>query len=275
MKTFYSQHGQDFIVSRCIKKPTSMIEVGCIDGLVISNTYYFEKNFQTKCYLFEPHKDYADLIRKNRPKSEFREYAISNIDNDEGEFFQNFAGTFSNLTNEFENLYNKSSIFGGYEKVQNVKIRTLNSCINELNINSIDFLSIDIEGNDILALEGMDFYNILPTITCIEMGDSLLDCIKYSEYFKQNSKYKYFLILQQDFFAFKYFRDYVKSIFLFKRIKLLNHRYPFEKSKTDLLEKKIIIFGPFMLHRYLKLKNIKYRRFIYRLKKVISIISKS
>ena len=34
----------------------------CIDGLKFSNSLFFEKQYESNCYLFEPHKQYKKLI---------------------------------------------------------------------------------------------------------------------------------------------------------------------------------------------------------------------
>ncbi len=271
-KTYYSQHAQDFLVDSIIKNPKVMIEVGCIDGLRFSNTYYFEKNYDTKCYLFEPHKDYVNLIKRNRPKSIFREYAISNYDNDNGIFYQNYAGTFSNLSDEFKSNYENSAVWGGYEKVENIIIRKLDTCLEEMNIDKIDFLSIDIDGNDILALEGIDLYKIFPTILCIEMNNSMIDFEKYLEHFKKFSHYKYFLVLKQDFIAFKNFNNFLKVIFTFKTIDLFYFKYPFGDKFNKDEYTKIKFNGILMLHKFLSLKYLGYRRFFYRLNKIKNLI---
>tara|TARA_B100001287_G_C22655142_1_gene517296 strand:+ start:83 stop:946 length:864 start_codon:yes stop_codon:yes gene_type:complete len=272
---YFSQHGQDFIVDRLIKNPKVMIEVGCIDGLRHSNTYYFEKNSNSLIYLYEPHKDYTELIKKNRPNSIFKDYAISDHNNDEGHFFQNYAGTFSNLSDEFKSDFEKSPIFDGYKKVDNVLIRTLNFCIEESEIKSIDFLSIDIDGNDLKALEGMNLSNILPTILCIEMNNSLVDYKLYRDYLKTNSKYKYFLVQEQDLLAFKYFSHYLRTIFLFKNINLFYSKYPF--GDTWNTDRKLIyrVNGLMMLHKNFKLQNFGYRQFLYRINKLKKILLNS
>ena len=273
MKTVYfSQHGQDFIVDRILKNPNTIVEVGCIDGLRFSNSYFFEKNYNINCHLFEPHKEMAKLIPQNRPKSTFKEYAISNFDDNAGSFFQNYAGTFSNLSNEFESNYKNSAIWGGYKKVENVKIRRLDTCFKELNISEIDFLSIDIDGNDIYALEGINLHKIMPTVLCIEMNNSMTDFDLYYDYLKNNSKYRYFLVLKQDFFAFKNFKDYLKSIFNYKKVTLFHFKYPFgEYYNTDKYAK-FKVNGFLMLHSYFLLKHFSYRRFFYRLQKLIKIL---
>lgn len=259
-------------MDRLIKNPKVMIEVGCIDGIRHSNTYYFEKNSNSLIYLYEPHQDYKELIKNNRPNSIFKDYAISDYNYDEGHFFQNYAGTFSNLSDEFKSNYEKSPIFDGYKKVDNVLIRTLNFCIEESEIKSIDFLSIDIDGNDIKALQGIDLSKILPTILCIEMNNSLEDYKLYRNYLTKNSKYKYFLVHMQDFLAFKYFSHYLRTIFLFKNIKLFHSKYPF--GDTWNTDSKIIyrLSGPMMLHKSFKLKNLGYRRFLYRVNKLKKIL---
>ena len=61
---YFSQHGQDFIVDNLIKEPKVIIEVGCVDGLVNSNSFFFEKNYDTSCYLFEPIQSIQNKCKK-------------------------------------------------------------------------------------------------------------------------------------------------------------------------------------------------------------------
>ena len=268
---YFSQHGQDFIVDNLIKEPKVIIEVGCVDGLVNSNSFFFEKNYDTSCYLFEPHTKYSKQIPKNRPKSVFYQYAISNKDDDNGIFYENIVGTFSNLSNKFRDRYEHSNLFHGYKKIENIKIRKLDTCLKNLKITKIDFLSIDVDGNDIFVLEGINLFKYKPRILVIEMNDTLSDFKKYIKHIKKSSDYRYFLVLKQDLFVFLNYSDFIKTLFTIKSIKLFNHGYELglkTKSKTKIIK----INGLLMLHDYIKLKNLEYRKLFYRLNKIRKLI---
>lgn len=230
-KKYYSQYGQDFFVDSILKRKKYIVEVGCIDGLKFSNSLFFEKQYESNCYLFEPHKQYKKLILQNRPKSYFRDYAISDHNTDKGKFFASKRGSYSNLSSEFETLYNSSEFFDGYEIQEHIKVRTLNFCFDELELKQIDFLSIDIDGNDLLAIKGLDLKKYKPEIICIEMGDKQRDFKIYLDYFKSHSSYKYFIVFRRDFFAFKKLIYLIKALFINKTINLYSTPHPLDNEK--------------------------------------------
>ena len=66
METYYSQHGEDFLIHKIFKGKTNgyYVEIGCLDGIEFSNTYFFEKiGWKGAC--IEAHHDFiADLKEK-------------------------------------------------------------------------------------------------------------------------------------------------------------------------------------------------------------------
>ncbi len=136
------------------------IEVGAVDGIFISNTLSFEKfGWNTLC--IEPIPIYFEQLINNRKLS--LNYAISDKNSDDVEF------TMFTMNNQ-----NKSSISGlkvderlveshinlglnpTREKIK-VKTRRLDWCIeNHFNHKTIDFISIDTEGNELDVLKSYD-----------------------------------------------------------------------------------------------------------------------
>jgi FkbM family methyltransferase len=142
------------------------IEVGAVDGVFISNTLHFEENgWNVLC--IEPIPSYFEDLKKNRKNA--INYAASSVNSDDVKF------TLVTMNNQ-----NKSSIsglevddrlikthegFGLQPKTETitVKSRRLDWCIeNHFNHETIDFISIDTEGNELDVLKGFDVnkYNI-------------------------------------------------------------------------------------------------------------------
>jgi FkbM family methyltransferase len=137
-----------------------------VDGVFISNTLYFEKlGWNALC--LEPIPDYYNKLRHNRKLA--LNYAVSHINSDDSIF------TIVTMNN-----HNQSSISGleidrrlindhielglnPKEKEIKVRSRRLDWCIeNYFNFDSIDFISIDTEGNELDVLKSFDVnkYNI-------------------------------------------------------------------------------------------------------------------
>ena len=77
--TFYRKHLKKFHGNELLDKKMLnyinfengfYIEMGAHDGLINSNTYYFEKNLNWKGILIEP-SNFFDNLNKNRSKKKF------------------------------------------------------------------------------------------------------------------------------------------------------------------------------------------------------------
>uniref|UniRef100_A0A6C0HAN4 Methyltransferase FkbM domain-containing protein n=1 Tax=viral metagenome TaxID=1070528 RepID=A0A6C0HAN4_9ZZZZ len=93
MNYFYSQQGEDiYIYNNFINKIVpdgTFIELGAVDGVIYSNTKFFEDKLKFSGTLIEPTNQYANLIQ-NRPNCNCYNVAV-NYTNEKVKFLGNFA----------------------------------------------------------------------------------------------------------------------------------------------------------------------------------------
>ncbi|MEI6124939.1 MAG: FkbM family methyltransferase [Pseudomonadota bacterium] len=170
MPNFYSQHGEDFILFEIFKKKADgfFVEVGCIDGRRFSNTLVFEE-LGWKGICIEAHKDYMPLLEKNRPNSFTVHCAVGEKDEEAVTFYANARGSLSTLDKSREKYFkeNYSGWFTGFEP-HTVRKHTLNTVFAKYGVTHIDILSIDIEGYELEALQGLDLQIYQPAVLVIE-----------------------------------------------------------------------------------------------------------
>jgi FkbM family methyltransferase len=170
MKIYYSQNGEDFLIDLLFddKETGFFVEVGCIDGRRFSNTLILEER-GWKGLCVEAHKDYIELLRRNRPNSIISPCAVGEKDDESVPFFANARGSLSTLDrsreNQFQRVYGVN--FSGFVE-QDVQMRRLDTLFREFGIKNIDILSLDIEGYEIQALQGIDFSIYKPDVMLIE-----------------------------------------------------------------------------------------------------------
>jgi len=123
------------------------IECGANDGVNQSNTWYFEKILNWRGVLIEPNKTSFKNLKNNRSsKNIFRNVALVSEDfkNKNEEIYLSENNLESKLTNAVSPLSQK------------VATETLNNILKELNINKINFFSLDVEGYEEEVLKGLN-----------------------------------------------------------------------------------------------------------------------
>ena len=167
---YYSQHGEDYLVNKLIghRRKGVFIEVGCIDGKRFSNTLFFEKKGWTGLCI-EAHSDYIELLSINRPNSITVHAAVSDKNIIDSKFYANSRGSLSSLDKSSDKRWitDYPEFFSGFVE-QKVREATLTSILIENEVKKIDFLSIDIEGNEISVLKGLDFKKYKPLLILCE-----------------------------------------------------------------------------------------------------------
>jgi len=123
------------------------IECGANDGVNQSNTWYFEKVLNWRGVLIEPNKTSFKNLKNNRSsKNIFKNVALVSED------FKNKNEDIYLIENNLESkLTNISSSLS-----QKVTTETLNNILKELNVNKINFFSLDVEGYEEEVLKGLN-----------------------------------------------------------------------------------------------------------------------
>jgi FkbM family methyltransferase len=164
-KVLYSQVKEEVLIRHFFDdaKDKFFLDVGCSHYKDISTTYYLEKHLHWKGIGVEALKQYEADYLKYRPRTKFRNFAVSNRS----------GGTIDFYTKEGSEVYS-STIKGAVYRIPEpvvikVPVITLNDLLKREKVNHVDFLSMDIEGGELKALEGFDIKKYRPSLVCIEV----------------------------------------------------------------------------------------------------------
>lgn len=155
---FYSQCGEDKIVYEKYfkgKKNGIFLELGAMDGIIYSNTKFFEDTLGWSGVLIEPHSEMFKTLQHNRSRSKCYQSAVSS---DIGVVNMNInphhpaVSSVDYTTDEhFKNVWHKNSY-----KIS-VQANKLSNILKHANVSCIDFFSLDVEGHEYDVLLSMDW----------------------------------------------------------------------------------------------------------------------
>jgi FkbM family methyltransferase len=145
-----SQHLQElFIYTLLNGKISTYLEAGANDGVSFSNTYGLMKTTKASGILVEADPSLYQACSQNRPFDTCLSYALS----DKSKQLLDFDLSHSNtLFRSLAKLDAKKSYLDSPSKFAKVQSITLEDVLSIAGLDSIDFLSLDIEGAEISAL---------------------------------------------------------------------------------------------------------------------------
>lgn len=165
---FYAQFGEDRILYDIFnqKQHGVCVEVGGYDGVTGSNTYFFEKQ-GWKCLVVEPMPDFCKKIRATR-SCDVVELAASEKKGNVVFHIAEGVETLSTIEKDAKHFERINKDGGtGIRKIQ-VKTDLLTNILLDRGINQVDFLTLDVEGHELLALKGLSFDRIQVRFLIIE-----------------------------------------------------------------------------------------------------------
>jgi FkbM family methyltransferase len=171
---FYSQHGEERILEECFKglKNGTLIEVGSADPEELSNSRFLIENYSWSGILIEPNPVFFDKIEnfyKNTPNIICLNKLIHNTAGT-FDFYYLKNGFGSTMHEWFKNKINEDFILTQQDAV------TLESVIDlHIKNNSVDFLSIDVEGNDLNVIQSIGSKLSFIDLICVESSFSLIE----------------------------------------------------------------------------------------------------
>lgn len=174
-KMYYSQCGEDqFLNENIIKnmRNGTYIELGALDGVLFSNTKFFEDNLGWKGILIEPNPYQFNLLTKNRPNNHLFNNLVSC--HTEPLNFKYFVGVHAAVSGVEDTL--PHGHFDGYfnsnpqlpQSSVYITPRTLTDIVKSTGLTHINLLSLDVEGHEYEVLQSWDF-SIKIDIILIEM----------------------------------------------------------------------------------------------------------
>lgn len=161
------------------------VDIGCSHWMWSSNTCYLEKYLGWSGIAVDALNENAPGYIENRPNTKFFNFLITDHSGTVESFyrFPESPGDSSIYKELIKKQADRKKISENYQIVH-VPTITLTELLEKNKINKIDFLSMDIEGSEPLALAGFDIKRFRPELVCIEVGNT--DPNKILEYFTRH-----------------------------------------------------------------------------------------
>ncbi len=183
----YSQNQEDIVLWRVFKnlKNGCYIDIGACDPEKDSDTKMLYDNGWSGINI-EPEKVYFEKLAKHRPKDTNLNLAVDEFRGDKLFYVSKTRGWSTLDKSRAEHVdFNPSQIF-------KVKCVPLNDLIEEYCKKKINFLKIDVEGNELSILKSFDFKKYHPEIIMVEEQPHYLsDTYKKDKLFELISKNGY------------------------------------------------------------------------------------
>jgi FkbM family methyltransferase len=159
-----SEHEEEWIIRDFFhdKRDGVFVDVGANDYKFLSNTYYLETVLGWSGLAIEPQVSFETGYRKNRPRSRFLPFFISDVSNEEATMYYTKGNLLVTSSDKaFVERYGKST------ELKSPTI-TLDDLLTREHISTFDFLTMDIELAEPKALKGFDVQRFHPALVCIE-----------------------------------------------------------------------------------------------------------
>jgi FkbM family methyltransferase len=195
-----SQNLQDLIALDLFgfKRNGVFIEAGACDGILNSNTFLLEKNYEWTGLLVEPIKEYYLQLEQNRDVI-ISNVALSQVNNQQLDFLITPSKDLSTIKG-----YEDNDFHSGNRKNYNitkVPTKTLDQLIVEnLQNIEIDFLSLDTEGSEFDIIKSLDLLKHRINVICVEHNFSMNRDLIHNHLLENNYKKLNFPFMQIDDF---------------------------------------------------------------------------
>ena len=205
-----SQFGEDKKIIELFKEKEhgTYLDVGCFHPIRQNNTYLFHK-MGWKGINIDLNPLTVELFNVARPKDINICTAISSKKGWVNLFFDHELSSLNTINKNHTKFLQKAFGISNLKK-RKVRTNTLANILKNNAINKVDFMNIDIEGNELEVLKTLNLkkYNI--KVICIE----IVDYEHYSKDIKINKK-RIFNILKKNGYYLK-FKTFVNYIFIKK-----------------------------------------------------------
>ncbi len=149
------------------------VEAGANDGFTQSNTYWLERFRHWHGLLVEPMPELAHEARISRPDATIIECALVAQAPPTSTVRMSFGDLMSTVEGAHQADWARSGIILGWLDPYELDVdaRTLSSLLDEISAPEVDLLSLDVEGFEAPALEGLDLTRHAPRYVLVEIHD--------------------------------------------------------------------------------------------------------
>lgn len=184
-ESLYSQVAEERVARSFFNDQTEgvFLDIGAGHYQHISTTYYLEEHLNWSGIAVDGQANYAAGFVEHRPRTQFFAYLITDEDRgDDTLYLDPRVPVAASMEPELVQEQTEAAI--GETELEELIVPTisLNSLLSQLEIERIDFLSMDIEGHEPEALSGFDIERYRPELVCIESSGRT-----------QNTLYEYFV----------------------------------------------------------------------------------
>lgn len=142
------------------------VDVGCAWPIQANNTYYLEKHLGWRGIGVDALSDYAEGWRRERPRSKFFAYLVTDRSDTQETFFRSPDTGLSSTDRSLAS----GDLFGERLEPQQIEVSsiTLTDLLDREGVRKIDLLAMDIEGHELTALQGFDIERFAPELVVVE-----------------------------------------------------------------------------------------------------------
>lgn len=188
----FSQEGEDLIVNmllqseKIVTKDITYLDIGCNDPIALNNTFLLSKLYTVKKgILVEPNTQLSKKIAKVRPNDIVINKGVGVVAGELPYYDFGEYHTLNTCSDEEKDFIIKQGF--NIKQITKVEIIPINDLLHQYYPDGrLDFLSIDIEGQDEEIIKAIDYDFIRPAIICIETAiykggkcDGIYEIIKF------------------------------------------------------------------------------------------------
>ena len=172
----------EFVIENILdnKKNGVFIDVGAYDGNIVSNTLYIEDCLYWTGICIEPNPEVFLKLKDNR-NCNCLNFGVSDIELDMNFYKVNgYAEMLSGFTDYLSKEHKdriESEVLKYNDSVEIIKVKSkrLDNILKENNIDYVDYLSIDTEGNEFRVLKSIDFKKCYIKVISSENNDNSIE----------------------------------------------------------------------------------------------------
>ena len=164
----YSEREEEWLIRDYFqdRRGGVFVDVGANHYQKTSKTYYLESELGWSGLAVEPQREFAADYARHRPRTKFLPFFVSDASNATAHLYMVHRS--STVASSNEAFVRQFTPTGNVDEVREVPTITLTDLLDAEGIRQIDFLNIDIELHEPVALRGFDIARFKPSLVCIE-----------------------------------------------------------------------------------------------------------